>query len=200
MASAAADDPGNPYVLIIDEINRGSIPKIFGELLFLLEYRQKSVRLQYWPEDEFSLPANLLLIGTMNTADRSIALVDAALRRRFYFIPFVPTAPPVNAVLRKWLEKHSHDDESARLLDLLNHEIAQDDISIGPSYFMTDPDSGPDVERIWARAITPLIEEYYYGTTWDRDRFSLSKLRARLSGADIGQPVDDGEAQPDSQS
>jgi 5-methylcytosine-specific restriction protein B len=101
LAATAAGDPAHPYVLIVDEINRGNIPKIFGELLFLLEYRQKAVRLQYWPEEEFSLPSNLFLIGTMNTADRSIALVDAALRRRFYFVPFIPTAPPVSNVLNR---------------------------------------------------------------------------------------------------
>ena len=105
IAAEAAADPTHPYVLIIDEINRGNIPKIFGELLFLLEYRQKEVRLQNWPETPFSLPKNLLLIGTMNTADRSIALVDAALRRRFYFVPFLPTAEPVKDVLGKWLKQ-----------------------------------------------------------------------------------------------
>jgi len=196
LAAAAADDPGHPYVLIVDEINRGNIPKIFGELLFLLEYRQRAVRLQYWPEEQFSLPRNLFLIGTMNTADRSIALVDAALRRRFYFVPFIPTAPPVSEVLDKWLKKHGHADEVARLLDLLNEEIAQDEVSIGPSYFMTDPEAGPDLERIWARAIMPLLEEYYYGTTWEADKFSLAKLKARLSGQ-ANQPSMEGEPQPE---
>jgi MoxR-like ATPase len=194
LAAAAARDPGHPYVLIVDEINRGNIPKIFGELLFLLEYRQKAVRLQYWPEEQFSLPRNLFLIGTMNTADRSIALVDAALRRRFYFVPFIPTAPPVNAVLDKWLQKHGHAEEAARLLDLLNEEIQQDDVSIGPSYFMTDPEAGPDLERIWARAIMPLLEEYYYATSWDPDKFGLAKLKARLS-SQVGQPQDEGDQQ-----
>lgn len=196
LAAAAADDPGHPYVLIVDEINRGNIPKIFGELLFLLEYRQKAVRLQYWPEEQFSLPRNLFLIGTMNTADRSIALVDAALRRRFYFVPFIPTAPPVSAVLDKWLEKHGHGDEAARLLDLLNAEIARDEISIGPSYFMTDPETGPDLDRIWARGIMPLLEEYYYGTSWEADKFSLTKLKARLSGQ-LNEPSMEGEQQPE---
>jgi 5-methylcytosine-specific restriction enzyme B len=180
LAAEAARDSRHPYVLIVDEINRGNIPKIFGELLFLLEYRQKAVRLQYWPE-EFSLPRNLFVIGTMNTADRSIALIDAALRRRFYFVPFMPTVPPVSGVLDEWLQKHGHNDEAARLLDLLNLEIAQDEIGIGPSYFMTDPELGPDLDRIWARAITPLLEEYYYGTAWDPDKFSLRRLRAQLS-------------------
>ena len=198
LAAAAAADPGHPYVLIVDEINRGNIPKIFGELLFLLEYRQKAVRLQYWPEEQFSLPRNLFLIGTMNTADRSIALVDAALRRRFYFVPFMPTAPPVSSVLDRWLAKYGHGDESARLLDLLNEEIARDEVAIGPSYFMTDPTNGPDLERIWERAIMPLLEEYYYGTAWDSARFGLEKLRARLGSdttvqetGEVGEPPEE---------
>lgn len=199
MAAAAAGDPGHPYVLIVDEINRGNIPKIFGELLFLLEYRQKAVRLPYWPEEQFSLPRNLFLIGTMNTADRSIALVDAALRRRFYFVPFIPTDAPVSSVLANWLEKHGHDDEAARLLDLLNEEIANDEVAIGPSYFMTDPENGPDLERIWKRAIMPLLEEYYYGTKWDSARFSLAKLKTRLGGEAIEQPVGEGAEQPEDQ-
>src|SRR6185312_10149303 len=109
IAKAASEDLARPYVLIIDEINRGNIPKIFGELLFLLEYRRREVRLQYWPEAAFTLPENLFLIGTMNTADRSIALVDAALRRRFYFVEFSPTKPPVSDVLARWLEAHGLD-------------------------------------------------------------------------------------------
>jgi hypothetical protein len=88
----------------------------------------------------------------------------------------------VNAVLGRWLQKHGHDDEPARLLELLNREIEEDEVAIGPSYFMTDPDTGPDLERIWARAIMPLLEEYYYGTTWDSERFTLQKLRRRLNG------------------
>jgi 5-methylcytosine-specific restriction protein B len=185
-------------VLIVDEINRGNIPKIFGELLFLLEYRQQAVRLPYWPEEEFRLPRNLFLIGTMNTADRSIALVDAALRRRFYIVPFIPTEAPISSVLRNWLKKHGHDDAPARLLDLLNEEIANDEVAIGPSYFMTDAESGPDLERIWKRAIMPLLEEYYYGTKWDRARFTLGKLKARLDSEPVEQPVtEESEASAD---
>ncbi len=125
LAAVASADPSHPYVLIIDEINRGNIPKIFGELLFLLEYRLKAVRLQYWPEESFSLPPNLFVIGTMNTADRSIALVDAALRRRFYFFEFTPQVEPVRSVLAKWLKRYQHDGEAADLLAALNEEIAE---------------------------------------------------------------------------
>jgi len=197
LAAAAASDPAHPYVLIVDEINRGNIPKIFGELLFLLEYRQKAIRLQYWPEEDFSLPSNLFIIGTMNTADRSIALVDAALRRRFYFVPFIPTLPPVSNVLDRWLKSHNFDDEAARLLGLLNEEIARDEVAIGPSYFMTDPKDGPDLGRIWDRAIMPLLEEYYYGTTWEPEIFALHKLRARLIGAPGGEVEEAGQAEAD---
>jgi MoxR-like ATPase len=183
IARVAQDDPLNPYVLIIDEINRGNIPKIFGELLFLLEYRSEVVRPQYSPSLQFSLPRNLFLIGTMNTADRSIALVDAALRRRFYFKAFLPTEEPVASVLSKWLEGNDLGDEPARVLAELNREIAQHEISIGPSYFMTTDGSAPNLERVWRYAVLPLLEEYYYGTGRDvATEFSLARLRQRLAG------------------
>ena len=111
-AKKAEKDKDTKHFLIIDEINRGNLAKVFGELYFLLEYRDKKIRMQYQQdgEDDFSLPKNLYIIGTMNTADRSIALVDLALRRRFYFIEFHPDNDPVKSVLRKWLRK-----ECARL-------------------------------------------------------------------------------------
>ena len=76
-------DPGHTYVLVIDEINRGNLAKVFGELYFLLEYRDEGVPLLY-SDNPGIVPRNLLIIGTMNTADRAIALLDAALRRRFF--------------------------------------------------------------------------------------------------------------------
>lgn len=91
IATDADKKPTVPHLLIIDEINRGNIAKIFGELYFLLEYREESIRLQYSRDEDFRLPKNLFVIGTMNTADRSIALVDSALRRRFYFMGLIPT-------------------------------------------------------------------------------------------------------------
>jgi len=182
IARAASEDPQRPYVLIIDEINRGNVPKIFGELLFLLEYRDAKVPLQYSPETQFGLPRNLFVIGTMNTADRSIALVDAALRRRFYFVPFMPREAPISAVLAEWLEANEHDSEPAELLAALNDRIANDEIAIGPSYFITRDGSYPNLARVWRHAILPLLEEHYYGTGRDIDQeFGLEALRKSLA-------------------
>ncbi len=104
LARQADEDPDSaPNVLLIDEINRGNIAKIFGELYYLLEYRTDKIKLQYG-EESFSLPENLYVIGTMNSADRSIAILDSALRRRFYFFEFAPDRYPISGVLRKWLD------------------------------------------------------------------------------------------------
>jgi MoxR-like ATPase len=182
---AAREEPGRPAVLIVDEINRGDTAKIFGELLFLLEYRDEHVQLQYSPEEPFALPGNLFVIGTMNTADRSIALVDPALRRRFYFIEFAPTEEPVRSVLRRWLEKHEHSSDPARLLDALNEKIAQHEIAIGPSYLMTKDGAEPQLERVWAHAILPVLEEHLYGTGRNvRQEFGLESVRKTLAGAE----------------
>ena len=105
IAEQAPNNPNATHILVIDEINRGNVAKVMGELYFLLEYRDEEIALQY-SREPFSLPANLWFIGTMNTTDRSIALVDAALRRRFYFFNFFPDAPPVQGLLSRWLPKH----------------------------------------------------------------------------------------------
>ena len=117
--------PEHPYVLIIDEINRGNIAKIFGELYFLLEYRDEAITLQYSAERAFRCRANLFVIGTMNTADRSIALVDAALRRRFYFVGFPPDGGADRATCwSKWLKRNELDPEPP-LLRELNRRMAE---------------------------------------------------------------------------
>jgi 5-methylcytosine-specific restriction enzyme B len=183
-AEAAREDRSSPYVLIVDEINRGNIPKIFGELLFLLEYRDEAVELQYG-KDRFTLPQNLFLIGTMNTADRSIALVDAALRRRFFFVPFMPTEPPVAGVLRSWLEENGRDELAALLLDELNRRIAKDEVAIGPSYLMSGDGTTASLERIWRHAILPLLDEHYYGTKVDvHTEFGLDACMSAVSGTE----------------
>lgn len=190
LAARAADDLATPYVLVIDEINRGNIAKIFGELYFLLEYRDRQITLQYSPTTGFALPKNLFVIGTMNTADRSIALVDSALRRRFYFIPFMPRGEPLRNVLSQWLAKHELSDEPARLLTALNDALASepgvgDEFAIGPSYFMVNgAQGGPNLEHIWRYAITPLLGERFYGSksaSEIEDSFGLAKLRKLIA-------------------
>lgn len=191
IAEQAAAHPDIAYLLVIDEINRGNIAKIFGELYFLLEYRDEPIRLQYSPDDPFQLPENLLFIGTMNTADRSIALVDSALRRRFYFYPFLPRERPVRDVLAAWLDAAGHDPHPAVLLralnDALHEELPDDEFSIGPSYLIPKSGSAPDLDRVWRYAIRPLLEERFYGarTTEEIERdFGLAAMRRRASGTE----------------
>ena len=184
LAAAASDHPGDPYVLVIDEINRGDLAKIFGELYFLLEYRKRSVNLLYGSDDGqgFSLPPNLFILGTMNTADRSIALMDAAMRRRFSFVELHPDLPPVKDLLGRWLMRHEHDDTPARLLAELNNLIADRDFRIGPTYLMREAATTEEgLRRIWRTQLLPLLEEHHYGDGTDvRNRYDLDTLLARL--------------------
>jgi 5-methylcytosine-specific restriction protein B len=181
LAAAAAQDPETPYVLIIDEINRANLAKVFGELYFLLEYRQQAITLQY-SDDEFVLPANLYVIGTMNTADRSIALVDAAMRRRFYFVEMTPLADPVDKVLAGWLSQRGLSDLPARMLDELNRRLSDPDAAIGPSYLMSERVADPAyIEQIWNYAILPLLEERFYGTGDTLEQFSFRSVFEAIS-------------------
>lgn len=177
IAQLAQSDPARPYVLIIDEINRANLAKVFGELYFLLEYRGRAITLQY-SDEEFSLPENLFVIATMNTADRSIALVDAAMRRRFYFVAMSPDREPVKSLLRSWLKKQRLPMDLADLLDELNRRIGDADAAIGPSYLMTKAALEPaGLERIWEHAILPLLQERFYGTRdADLQRFALREV------------------------
>ncbi|MET9145246.1 AAA family ATPase [Streptomyces sp. NPDC004042] len=170
-----------PHFLIIDEINRANLAKVFGELYFLLEYRTKSVRLTY-SGDDFALPPNLFVIGTMNTADRSIALVDAAMRRRFAFVELSPRTEPTAGLLARWLRREGRDLEPARLLEALNARIDDADFAVGPSYLMKPGvyrDGGLD--RVWRTKILPLLEEHHYGEGLDVGaRYGLDSLRGQL--------------------
>ena len=186
LASEAEADRARPYVLIIDEINRANLAKVFGELYFLLEYRRDAIRLQYSPGESFTFPENVFLIGTMNTADRSIASLDTAMRRRFAFVELHPDEPPVRDLLPRWLAARGKDgDDRAELLVALNAEIGTEDrdYQLGPSYLMTpDAERPGGQERIWEHSILPLLEEHYYGRLTRRqvhDRFGLAAIRAR---------------------
>ncbi|CAG7641729.1 AAA domain-containing protein [Rhodococcus opacus] len=197
LVDQATENPSTAHVLIIDEINRGNLAKIFGELYFLLEYRDQSIDLLYSSSDDdkgFTLPENVFIIGTMNTADRSIALVDSAMRRRFAFRPLRPTEPPTAGILRSWLQSEGRPTESAELLEELNTVIGDVDFQIGPSYFMRPAVYQPKgLERVWDTAILPLLEEHHFGDgTNIAARYGLETIRKRIaakSGAAIADAV-----------
>lgn len=178
LALRAAENPDRPYILVIDEINRANLSKVFGELYFLLEYRDRKVRLQYSRREDFRLPSNLYLIGTMNTSDRSIALVDVAMRRRFNWRPLFPDHAPVQGLLRAWLRSREMSELAADLLDWLNILIEDPDAKIGPSYLMSSR-AGKlgGIRRIWEHQILPLLEERHAGEGVDvRARYGVDVL------------------------
>lgn len=178
-------DPSHNYVLVIDEINRGNLSRIFGELLLLLEYRgdSKLVHLPYSePDKTFSLPPNLFFIGTMNTADRSLSQIDYALRRRFRFerLRAVNESGDSAPVLEQFLKRQEElsPTEQKQVVSLflkLNKLVISKlgpDFEIGHSYFMESSKSLITEEgrnRLWRTAITPLLEEYFYANK-DRDK------------------------------
>ena len=186
-AEVATANPSTAYILIIDEINRANLAKVFGELYFLLEYRDQSISLQYSPGNEFTLPENLFLIGTMNTADRSIARIDTAMRRRFKFVELDPRIPPVQGLLSRWLEEHELPPDAALLLDELNARIedTDPDAAIGPSYLMDERiyqrDNGLD--RVWQYSIMPLLEDLFFGQHDLEEHYGLASLRKAIAAA-----------------
>ena len=184
IAEAADHDRGRPYVLIIDEINRANVAKVFGEMYFALEYRERAVSLQYSGDSLFQLPRNLYIIGTMNTVDRSIALVDAAMRRRFYFTALLPSRPPIDELLAAWLVANNLSPDTAAIHTELNRRIGDPEVAIGPSYFMEkDIDSPGVLDLVWEHAVIPQLEEHHFGTSIDvRDRYNLDAIRSAVSG------------------
>ncbi len=173
----ARNNPGATHVLVIDEINRGNVARVFGELYFLLEYRNREISLQY-SDTPFSLPENLWFIATMNTADRSIALVDAALRRRFHFVEFSPHTPPVQGLLNRWLVPDKSDLLwVARLLELANDRLTDRHLAIGPSHFMRKDLDEEWVELIWKHSIYPYVEEQLFGDQDHLQEFKFENLK-----------------------
>ena len=182
-ARRAEAEPDANHFLVIDEINRGNLAKALGELYFLLEYRNSEISLQY-SDEPFRLSGNLYIIGTMNTADRSIALVDLALRRRFYFVEFHPDEPPIKGLLRRYLEANAPGMEwVAEVVDLANDALRNDrEAAIGPSYFMRSGLDEDVVKRIWKHSVLPYIEERLFGESDDRrGEFDLDRLRRAVA-------------------
>jgi hypothetical protein len=177
----AHDDPEASFVFIIDEINRGNLSKILGETLMLLEADKRSsewaVSLAYANKDapRFHVPPNVNVLGLMNTADRSLAVVDYALRRRFAFATLEPgiSNPAFRAHLIRSGVTESVASRAVSLIGELNEAIGADTVNLGPgfrighSFFCRPPGLGEDSDAWW-RAIVeteilPLLEEYYFG-------------------------------------
>lgn len=157
-----------PYFFIIDEINRGNLSKIFGELLMLIEkdYRGAEIKLAYRNE-LFTVPKNLYIIGMMNTADRSLAMIDYALRRRFSFYSMKPGLDTDG--FKKEMAKHS-DERIQKVVDavkLLNDKIAKDDslgegFCIGHSYFCGEKANESWIESVVKYDLCPMLDEYWF--------------------------------------
>lgn len=159
------------FVIVVDEINRGNISRIFGELLLLLEYRRDGLEVTLpYSHKPFVIPENVHIIATMNTTDRSLALIDYALRRRFYFYGLTPVEKGRAPVLERWLAKSDvptvRRAEVLKLFIALNEKVQaelDEHHQVGHSYFMTEAirtDEG--LRRIWDRGVMPLLEEYFY--------------------------------------
>lgn len=164
-------------VLIIDEINRAPVARIFGELLYLLEYRDQAIRLA-GGDPLFQIPANVRLIGTMNTADRSIALVDFALRRRFAFVELVPNYE----ALARFHREHSPEfpvDALIRLLKRVNQAIQDPAFALGTSYFLRT-DLSETLPEIWQLEIEPYLAEYFFDQPDLVDEFRWRRVSGDL--------------------
>ncbi len=165
LCQEAAADPEAQFVLIIDEINRANLPRVLGEVLYCVEYRGKdgAIRLPYSGE-EFWIPENLLIIGTMNTADRSIAIVDAALRRRFLEIRFDPDPE----LLRRWWERQGDaatGEKAARKLVALNDALrVLLDVHrlVGHTYLMDGRIAQHGFADVWEWQLRPVLAEHLY--------------------------------------
>ncbi len=183
--------PADPHVLVIDELNRGNLPRVFGELLFLLEYRDQEVTLPY-SKQPFRLPENLTLLATMNPADQSVATLDQALRRRFSFVDVQPDP----AVLARYFADFPPAEPDptfgprlVRWFDDLNRKLARDggpDRQVGHSFLMVPGLTVDKLAAIWDHQVRPLLDAAYPGRA---DRLDALAFGGRTSKA----PAADGE-------
>jgi len=170
-ATRAQASPGT-HVFVIDELNRAELGAVLGELMTLLEYRGREVQLPY-SQRLFSVPENVVLLATMNTADRSLALVDFALRRRFHAFEMRPSRD----VLESYLKARDEDtDLVLRFFDLVQERVASPDYAPGHSYWMTEDLSPQGLSRVWRYELYPYLAEY-----WFEHRSYLDDLNDKVS-------------------
>jgi 5-methylcytosine-specific restriction protein B len=164
----------DPCVLIVDEINRANLSRVFGELMYLLEYRKAVIPLA--GGRNFHIPRNVRIIGTMNTADRSIALVDHALRRRFAFLAL----RPMYEVLEKYHAETGYPVERlVAVLRQVNNEINDSHYEVGISFFLRK-DLDRQIEDVWRMEIEPYLEEYFFDQGEKVDAFRWTNIGERL--------------------
>jgi hypothetical protein len=176
----AAAERAGVSVLIIDEINRANLAQVFGELMYLLEYRDRELPLA--GGGRLRIPPKVRIIGTMNTADRSIALVDHALRRRFAFLRLDPKLE----VLTRFHASFDQDVGGlAEVLVELNGRIADPHYAVGISYFLRESLSA-DLEAIWTGEIEPYVEELFFDRKAEIDRFRWTAVRTRVQPLPLG--------------
>lgn len=181
----AANDAERPYFFIIDEINRGNLSKIFGELFMLMEkdYRGRSMPLLY-TEEEFAIPKNLYIIGMMNTADRSLAMLDYALRRRFAFFELEPGFRSEGFMRLQQQADNRKFDRLIGVVEQLNDEICRDDslgkgFRIGHSYFCCEGNiTDAMLESIVQHELIPLLEEYWFDEQAKVDNWTANLLNS----------------------
>jgi hypothetical protein len=160
------------FVFIIDEINRAELGAVLGELMMLLEYRDLRVPLPY-SQEQFSVPPNVVVLATMNTADRSLALVDFALRRRFHAFAMKPD----RGVLEKYFEARNEPESIAlTLFDLIQERVNDPDFAPGHSYWMTDDATAQGLYRVWRYELYPYLAEY-----WFERRLALEEVDATVT-------------------
>ena len=180
-----AERPG--HVLLIDELNRANVPRVFGELLYLLEYRGEgeALPLQYSPDERFQLPGSLALIATMNTADRSIQPLDAALRRRFRVIELLPDT----GVIERFYDANPELLELENLVSgaqKLNEQITADlgsDYAFGHTFYLPDqlggeyvPFTRTTLEQHWQEQIHPQLREYFFDELAKVDAYTVQRF------------------------
>lgn len=209
LCERARREPQHRFAMVIDEINRGNISKIFGELITLIEADKREILMEAdrrkvavntvavelpYSQDKFSVPINVDIIGTMNTADRSLALLDTALRRRFEFVPMLPDVEVLQGL-------HVGEIDIARMLDAINRRIESlydRDHTIGHAFFthLRNVPEGEErfveLQAVFRNRILPLLEEYFF-EDWRKIRLVLADNQKPVGAQFVVQTDADGE-------